>query len=90
MGIERGGDEWMQSKLYLDPEELSNGLVIYTHKSDREFVVECTGRYGLACTTELVGYRNVYPTDDYKAGQLWFMETSLVLKLFYTYGESTA
>ena len=67
-----------------DPEYLTKGLIIYTHTTNRMFVVSCIGRYGLACTTEIVGYKNIHPTDDAVAGQLWFLETSLILKMFYT------
>lgn len=68
----------------INPEELEVGLEIYTYRTDRKFIVDCIGRYALSCDTEMVGYRNVLPTDDAPAGQLWLLETSLLLKQFYT------
>jgi len=73
---------------FIDPEWIAKGLVIYTRSTDRPFVIESIGRYGLNCSVVMVTYLNMHATADAQPFTRWYLEESLLLKMFYTKNET--
>ncbi|MDK9790189.1 hypothetical protein [Vibrio sp. D431a] len=67
---------------FIDPEWLTEGLLVYSRKSGLPCRVESISRYGHSCSTEFIQYRNLAPTKDYPAGQLWTLELDIFIKKF--------
>jgi hypothetical protein len=66
----------------IDPEELVEGSVIYSHKGLRKFVVTGFCTYGLDCSIRMIKYINVHDTDDRAAGTEWVLDESTIIKMF--------
>lgn len=66
----------------IDPEQLTNGSVIYSHKGLRPFRVTGFCKYALDCSITMVKFVNIEDTADTPAGQEWVLDESTVIKMF--------